>query len=356
MTDYFRDLKVVELASVLAGPAVSMFFAELGATVIKVENKKTGGDMTRKWKLPGEDPASPWSAYYHAVNYRKQTVFADLTDENERREIRRLIAGADIVISNFRPRSAQKLGMDYPTLKALNPTLIYAQITGFGDEDRPAFDVVLQAEAGFLHMTGEPDRPPVKMPVALIDLMAAHQLKEGILVALLRRGRTGEGAFVSASLLESAVASLANQATNWLMAGHIPARMGCAHPNIAPYGDIFYTKDDKSLVLAVGTDTHFRALCDLLGCPDLATDPDFQTNPARVENRQKLYERLAPFFRRFDRDPLLEQCHQKGIPAGSIRNMKEVFDLPLAKAMILEEKLPDGSLSKRVKTVAFSLK
>ena len=266
----FKNLKVVELASVLAGPAVGMFFAELGAEVIKIENATTGGDVTRKWKLPTESPNASQSAYYSSVNWNKQTIFADLTTETDQTKIHDLIKTADIIISNFNHQSAQKLKMDYDTLQKINPKLIFAQLTAYGEnDDTPAFDVVLQAEAGFMYMNGEAEREAVKMPVALIDLLAAHQLKEGILVALLQRQQTGKGSFVTASLVESAISSLANQATNWLMGNHIPQRMGTMHPNIAPYGDVFYTADDKPIVLAVGTERQFENLCAVLNISEI---------------------------------------------------------------------------------------
>jgi crotonobetainyl-CoA:carnitine CoA-transferase CaiB-like acyl-CoA transferase len=356
MTPPLHDLKVVELASVLAGPAVGMFFAELGAEVIKVENKTTGGDVTRSWKLPVEDPAAPYSAYYASVNWGKTVWMLDLNDPADRAQVLEAVRQADIVISNFRPDSARKLGMDYDSLQQINPRLLFGHITGFGDDNPlPAFDVVLQAEAGFLFMNGEPGGEPVKMPVALIDLLAAHQLKEGLLLALLRRERTGQGAFVSVSLLESAIASLANQATNWLMAGHIPQRMGSMHPNIAPYGDIFYTSDGKPVVLAIGNERQFEALCKQLGLPDLPQDERFGANAARVRHRAALCAELAPALHRFQRDELLRQLQAAGIPCAGIRNMQEVFELPAAQAMILEELSPEGILTRRPGTVAFKI-
>ena len=190
----FAGLTVVELASVLAGPAVGLFFAELGARVIKIENPVTKGDVTRAWKAPTEDKQKSDSAYYHSVNAGKEVHFLNLKTEEDRQQAYHLIEQADVVIVNYRVGAAQKLGMDYEYLNQLNPRLIYAELTGFGANDRrPAFDVVLQAETGFLYLTGEPDRPPVRMPVALIDILAAHQLKEGILVALLQRAQTGKG-------------------------------------------------------------------------------------------------------------------------------------------------------------------
>jgi crotonobetainyl-CoA:carnitine CoA-transferase CaiB-like acyl-CoA transferase len=241
--------------------------------------------------------------------------------------------------------------MDYEFLQSLNPKIIYGQITGFGEnDDTVAFDVVLQAEAGFLHMTGEPGRDPVKMPVALIDLLAAHQLKAAILLALLHLYKTGEGSYLTVSLFESAVASLANQATNWLMAGHIPQRLGTQHPNIAPYGDIFYARDDKPIVLAVGTERQFQQLCKVL---KIKIEERFATNIQRVQHRTALLEFLQPAFLQFDRDELLELFRTAGVPAAGIRTLPEVFENPLTKNMILEETMPDGRVSKRVKTVAF---
>ncbi|MBK7873300.1 MAG: CoA transferase [Saprospiraceae bacterium] len=365
LKEIFKDLKVVELASVLAGPAVGMFFAELGATVIKIENKTTGGDVTRSWKVPEEDSESDYSAYYCSVNWHKKIYFFDLQKDEDQVFVHDIIKNADIIISNFKRTSAEKMRMDYDFLKTLNPGLIFGQITGYGEnDDTPAFDVVLQAEAGFLYMTGEPGRNPVKMPVALIDILAAHQLKEAILLALLKRQMTGEGSYVSVSLFESAVASLANQATNWLMAGHIPQRMGTRHPNIAPYGDIFETKDNEQIVIAVGTDRQFENLCKVL---NIKPNEQFLTNAKRVKNRVDLIGFLQLAFRQFDRDEILQRFRESGVPAAAIRTMPEVFEHPLAKNMILEEIMPaspsaslwrpkDGRLSRRVKTLVFTAK
>lgn len=341
----------------LAGPAVGMFFAELGAEVVKIENARTGGDVTRRWKLPTEQEDAPYSAYYCSVNYRKDVRQMDLSQDADRAAVDEMVRTADVVISNFKPASAKKLGMDAARLRQLNPRLIYAQLHAFGEEEAlPAFDVVLQAEAGFLYMSGEPGRSPSKMPVALIDLLAAHQLKEGLLLALLHRERTGKGSTVSTSLLEAAVASLANQATNWLMEGHIPQPMGSQHPNIAPYGDVFLTADDKPVVIAAGTEQQFVRLCEQLGLPALPADERFSQNARRVQQREALRAELAPAFKRLDRATLIKKLGEAGVPVGSIRNMKEVFDRPQAQRMVLEEPLPDGRMSRRVATVAFSIK
>ncbi len=353
---FFKGLKVIELASVLAGPAVGMFFSELGAEVIKIENKSTGGDVTRKWKLPSEDKSAFHSAYYCSVNWQKRILLKNLQDESDRTEVLDLIKTADIVVSNFKPASAVKMGMDYESLRTINNQIIYAELTSYGKQDfTPAFDIVMQAEAGFLYMCGEPDRNPVRMPVALIDLLAAHQLKEGILLALLKKMRTGEGSFVTTSLLESAVASLANQATNWLMGNTIPQRMGSQHPNISPYGDVFLTKDNLPIVLAIGTEKQFQLLCKVLKVDSLKDDNRFNINTLRVKNRKELADELGKAIIHFDRKSLLNLLKKEGVPAGSIRNMKEVFELEQARDMILKETLEDGSETKRVKTVAFTI-
>jgi crotonobetainyl-CoA:carnitine CoA-transferase CaiB-like acyl-CoA transferase len=356
-TSIFQDLKVIEFASVLAGPAVGMFFAELGAEVIKIENAPCNGDVTRSWKLPSEDNSLPYSAYFCSVNWQKKHYFLDLQVEKDRKLVYEWVASADIVISNFKLASAEKMGVDYKSLNQLNPALIYAQLTSFGEDDEtPAFDIVMQAEAGFLYMTGEPESEPVRMSVALIDLLAAHQLKEAILIALYQRLKTGQGAYLTASLYDSAIASLANQATNWLMAQHIPERMGTMHPNIAPYGDIFYSADHKAIVMAIGTERQFQHCCKILKINELIEDIRFSTNAQRVKNRAALKALLQLAFSNFTQEELMTGFRKEGVPAGRIRNMKEVFENPKAAKMILEEKMEDGTISKRVKSVVFEIR
>lgn len=355
METIFKDLKVIELASVLAGPAVGLFFAELGADVLKIENKKTGGDVTRTWRLASEDKDAPVSAYYCAINWNKEVLMLDLSTPAGKQQVYDLIKEADIVIANYKKTSAQKLGMDYATLKSINPTLIYANISGFGeDSERVAFDVVLQAESGFMYMNGQPESPPTKMPVALIDVLAAHQLKEGLLVALLQRYKTGKGAYVSVSLLEAAVASLANQATNWLMAKHIPQRMGSLHPNIAPYGELFESKDGKLLILSIGSDRQFEQLCRSLERTDLLEKAVYKSNVERVKNRLVLAEELRHAFSIFKAEDILKRCHENFVPIGLVRNMQEVFEQPKAAAMLLKETI-NGMPTTRVKTAVFKL-
>ena len=353
MSKVFEGLKIVELASVLAGPAVGMFFAELGAEVIKIENKLTGGDITRTWRLTSESLSDDRSAYYCSINYGKQVLMLDLKEKSDRKILNGLIADADIVLSNFRTPIAQKLHVQYEDIKALKSDVIFAELTGYPNSDRPAYDVVLQAETGFMHMTGERGGVPVKMPVALIDILAAHQMKEGILVALIQKLKTGKGAHVQVNLFDSALASLANQATNWLVAKHIPEAIGSAHPNIAPYGDVFEDNAGRYFVLAVGSDKHFKALCSCIGMPELGSDPLFLTNPDRLQNRAVLLQKLASIFKGKSVDHWMHLLKENDVPAGMIRNMKELFELEIAREKILQ--YSDNPNHKTLRSVAFKI-
>ncbi len=350
MDRILHKLKVIELASVLAGPSAGQFFAELGAAVLKVENPSTDGDVTRSWKLPGEDQTSNKSAYFLSVNWGKRHLYLDIRKEPDYAQLMEHVKQADVLITSYKPGDAEKLRVDYARLSAINPKLIYGSITGYGkDNARPGYDAIIQAESGFMYMNGEPQSLPTKMPVALIDVLTAHQLKEGLLLALLRREQNGKGSLVEVSLFESAVASLANQALNWLYAGHIPERLGSGHPNISPYGTVFFSKDEKPLVLAVGTDRQFSALCDVLGMVELAQNEKFRRNPQRVVNNQELTTILRSKIRTWKRDEFMARLHECHVPAGAVNDMKDVFETRLAKGMVLES---DGLPG--LKQIAFS--
>lgn len=333
-----------------------MFFAELGAKVVKIENKKTGGDVTRSWKLAVEDPEDEYSAYYHSINWGKEKRMLDLGDSKDRAEVLGLIKKADIVISNFKMDSAVKMKMDYGSLKALNPTMIYGAVTAYGDDDpAPGFDVMIQAETGWIFMNGEKDGQPVKMPVALVDLLAAHQLKQGLLIALLKKQRTGEGSFVSVSLYDASIAALANQASNWLNVNQLPQRMGSQHPNIAPYGDIFYTKDEICVILGTGTQKQYLGLCDILDLEPLKTDERFTTNALRLVNRATLNDYLKAAFAARNFEELSADCKKNKITIAPVNNLEEVFNDPKAQKLILTETLPDGRMTKTVRTAVFKI-
>jgi crotonobetainyl-CoA:carnitine CoA-transferase CaiB-like acyl-CoA transferase len=331
----FHDLKVLELASVLAGPSVGQFFAELGATVIKIENPATGGDITRSWKSAGEE-TDDRSAYFCSCNWGKKSVLMDLGNPTERHKFYQLVQTADVVLASYKPGDAEKLHVDYDTLLKFNPRLIYGQITGYGlSDDRVGYDAVIQAESGFMDMNGYPQSEPVKLPVALIDVLAAHQLKEALLIALYNREKSGTGNFISVSLFDAAIASLANQATNWLVGGKIPTRQGSLHPNIAPYGEVFITSDDKRILLAVGSDRQFTDLCLVLGLNDLSNDERFLKNQGRVEFRKELSDLLQRSIQKISSSELIKQLSLKKIPGGIIQNIKSVFENPMAQKSII---------------------
>ncbi len=352
-----KDLVVVELASVLAGPAVGMFFAELGATVIKVENKHTGGDITRKWKLPSEDPIDPFSAYYHSINYGKKSIFLDLTEKKDIEVVWEWVKKADIVISNFKSDSAWNLGIDYDSLRKINDRIIYGYISAYGEHDSsPGFDAMIQAETGWIDMTGEVDGKPVKLPVALVDVMAGHQLKQGILLALLKKEQTGKGSVVHVSLYDASIAALTNQASNWLNVGHLPRRLGTQHPNIAPYGDVFTTSDGVTIILGTGTQLQFENLCHCLNLVKLLDSDLYKDNTARLRNRTQLCEILAQAFKELTYTQLKVRSTEKKVTLAQVKNMEEVFENPAAQDLILERKLDDGSIVKSVRTAIFTIK
>lgn len=331
MKDSLKDLLVVELASVLAGPSVGMFLAELGARVVKVEHFAGGGDVTRTWKLASEPADDDRPAYFSSVNWGKQSIGIDLRLPEGRALVYRLVAKADIVVASYKPGDAEKLLMDPTTLMGLNPRLIYADLTAYGaDDPRVGFDAIIQAEAGFTYMNGTPETGPTKMPVALMDLLAAHQLKEGILLALLKRERTGQGSHVRTNLLGAGLASLANQAANWLVGGVVPQRIGSEHPNIVPYGSSYVTADGREVVLAVGNDAQFRNLCECLGLNGLPGDARFARNADRVRNRAVLNGLLAGAIALHGRDDLLARLHAAQVPAGAVHDMREACATPQA--------------------------
>ncbi len=352
----FKDLLVIELASVLAGPAVGMFFAELGARVVKIENKTTGGDVTRQWKTRNEDSSDPLSAYYHAVNWGKESILLDVYDSTDKDQVYDWIKQADIVVTNFKKGSAAKLGMDYKTLNEVNDQLIYAAVTAYGENDsRPGFDSIIQADTGWISMNGPRGGMPLKMPVALMDILAAHQLKEGILISLIQRMKTGKGCKVSVSLFDSGVSALTNQASNYLNLGIVPTPAGSQHPNIAPYGEICLTADQVPIMLAIGTDLQFKNLCSLLELKSILEDSRFQNNSQRLVHREELTHLLSDAFATKEAAYLLDEAKKVKVPLAPIKNLQQVFDMPQAQKLILEQKHDEDRISKRVRTTIFSI-
>jgi crotonobetainyl-CoA:carnitine CoA-transferase CaiB-like acyl-CoA transferase len=348
----FKNLKVIDLSTVLAGPSVGTFFAELGAKVIKIENP-ISQDVTRTWKLSSEDQFSDISAYFSSVNYKKEYLKLNLKLENDYLKAIELIKSADILITNFKKGDAEKLKLDDDLLIQLNPKLIHGKINGFGaDSDRVAYDLILQAETGFMSINGTEESGPIKMPVALIDVLASHHLKEGILIALLERERTQKGKSISVSLFDAAVCSLMNQASNYLMENKIPKRMGSLHPNIAPYGEIFETLDKKLVTFAIGSDNHFMKLCHFLGLENLPDDKKFFTNQNRVEHRKELESIIQKEINKLNSNSILEWANEYFVPVGEIKNLYQVFESIAVKSLIKEEKINNIS-TKRTSSIAF---
>lgn len=334
MEELFRGKVVLELANVLAGPSVGQFFAELGAEVIKVENPKTNGDVTRSWLVQGETCEGGVSAYFTAANWGKKSIGIDITHPNGLSVLHQLIEKVDIVIASYKPGDAQRLGVSYADCSRLNPSIIYGAITGYGEGvGKVGYDAIIQAESGFMSMNGEPEGQSLKMPVALVDVLAAHQLKEAILLAWIQRMQSGKGAYVSVSLLDTAIASLANQATQYLVAGKTPVKMGAEHPSIAPYGKVFSTKDESEVILAIGNDKQFKALMEVLQLP---IETQFSTNPLRVENRKSLNEILSAALLQWNAEELLAKLEQARVPAGKLRNVRQVFEEGLGEALLYE--------------------
>ena len=353
----FAHLRVIELASVLAGPQVGQFFAELGAEVLKIESP--AGDVTRTWKTAAETSAASAadaatvSAYFSASNWGKQSLVLDLTTPAGQATLHRLAATADVILASYKPGDAEKLHADYATLSAQNPRLLYGHLTGYGPANaRAGYDAVLQAEAGFMYLNAPgPGQPAQKMPVAMVDLLAAHQLKEGLLTALFQRERTGRGALVQVSLLDSALSALANQAATYLATGHDPQPLGSGHPSIVPYGTVYRAANGRQLVLAVGSDGQFRHLCAALGQPDWATDARFCTNVARVAHRAELEALLTVRVAAVDGDALLAELERRAVPAGAVCSVGEALAQPSAQAMLLPAADEHGAVGLR--TVAF---
>ena len=348
-----NHLKIIDLSSVLAGPSVATFFAELGAEVIKYEHPSRP-DVTRSWKLANEAADAKVSAYFSSINYMKEYQTLDLTDEQQRAELLDELKTADMLIMNFKRTDYAKFGLDDQKLLDINPRLIIGKISGYGsDSDRVAYDLILQAESGFMSMNGTPESGPVKMPVALIDVLAAHHLKEALLLALYEREQTGQGQSVSVSLYDAAVSSLVNQASNYLMNDQVPKRIGSKHPNIAPYGELFKTQDDAWVTFAVGSDKQFASLCEVLELEELIGHELYKSNRLRVINRESLETRLADKVSIWSSQKLLQELSDRNVPAGKVKSLDEVFSKQSAACLIREEVI-SGQKTKRVASKVFT--
>lgn len=344
MTDNncFENLNVIDLSTVLAGPSVGSFFAELGARVVKIEHPEHP-DVTRSWKLENEPSDAPVSAYFSSINYGKKYLPLDLKKPEHRQQFIELTAAADVVLMNFKKGDQEKLDITDEILRQHNRQLIIGKISGFGDNsDRVAYDLILQAESGIMSMNGTPESGPVKMPIALIDVLAAHHLKEGLLIELLQKERLKmnyAGKSISVSLYDAAVSSLVNQASNYLMTGKVPERIGSLHPNIAPYGELFQTKDGKTITFAIGSNRHFEKLCRHLNLENLTEEVRFNSVQQRVENRQELFELLKPEVKKHEGSQLLQALHEQYVPCGEVKDLQAVFGQREAQQLVRTENI-----------------
>jgi crotonobetainyl-CoA:carnitine CoA-transferase CaiB-like acyl-CoA transferase len=333
-----KGLRVVELARILAGPWIGQTLADLGAEVIKIEAPE--GDDTRRWGPPFIERTRPdggmekVAAYFHAANRGKTSVVCDFRDAADLERLKKLIAGADVLIENFKLGGLARFGLDYETLAASNPRLVYASITGFGQDGpraaQPGYDFLIQGMSGIMDLTGDPGGPPQKVGVAWIDIFTGLYGTVAVQAALAERERSGKGQQIDLSLFDCGVGVLANQATNYLLGGVVPSRLGNAHPNIVPYS--VFPASDGHAIIACGNDRQFVRLCEALGLGALAGDPAFATNPVRVENRAALLPLIEAATARLTRADLIARLEGAGVPCGPINTVAEAIAEPQIEA------------------------
>lgn len=346
-----EGIRVLDLSRVLAGPWATQILADLGAEVVKVEHPE-GGDDTRGWGPPfvEREDGSRDAAYYFVANRNKRSLALDISCPEGQEAVRRLAARSQVLVENFKLGGLAKYGLDYESLRQVNPALVYCSVTGFGqtgpDAKRPGYDYLIQGRSGLMSITGQPDghpgAEPMKVGVATSDLSAGLYATIGILAALRHAERTGEGQHLDISLLDCQVSLLANQAQNYLVSGKAPVRLGNAHPNVAPY-QVFESADGY-LILAVGNDRQFAAFCREAGVPALSEDPRFARNADRVANREALAAIIQPLMHQRSSDEWFGALETASVPCGPINSIDQVFEDPqvLARDMRLDMPLPTG--------------
>ena len=341
-----KGIRVIELARILAGPWAGQTLADLGADVIKVENPE-GGDDTRKWGPPfltSHDGDNLSAAYFHSANRGKRSIAVDFSTPEGAEIIKRLAAGADVLIENFKLGGLKKYGLDYESLKRITPRLVYCSITGFGQDGpyapRAGYDFIIQGMSGLMSITGDANGEPQKVGVAVADLFTGLYSVIAIQAALRHVQQTGEGQHIDMALFDSQISVLANQNRNFLASGKAPSRMGNAHPNIAPYEVLPVA--DGHFILAVGNDGQFRRFCAVIGLDDLADDADFSTNAARVANRVSLREKVVAATETWERAALLTELEKAGVPASPINSIDDMFSDPQVAARGMQLALADG--------------
>ena len=337
-------LRVLELARILAGPWAGQLLADLGADVIKVERQGPGDD-TRGWGPPfveDVDGKPMGSAYFHAANRGKRSVELDFDSAEGRRIVRKLAARSDVLIENFKVGGLAKFGLDYKSLKDECPRLIYCSVTGFGQDGpyakRAGYDLMAQGMGGIMDLTGTADGEPTRIGIPMSDIFTGVYSVVGILAALAEREKTGKGAYIDTALVDTTVGVLSNQALNYLVSGKVPKRIGNAHANIVPY-QVFPVADGYAIV-ATGNDAQFVKFCNVLGAPELATNPDYKDNVGRLKHRAELISKLSALTAAIKRDALLEKLEAQGVPAGPINDLEQVFNDPQVKHRGMQLTLP----------------
>ena len=356
MSEALKGIRVVDLSRILAGPWASQMLADMGAEVIKVERPNKGDD-TRHWGPPfikpaqGDEPAQ--AAYYHCANRNKQSIAIDITQAQGQKVIKDMIAKADVLIENYKVGGLEKYGLSYQQVKAINPKLVYCSITGFGQSGpyahKAGYDAMIQGEGGLMSLTGEPAGSPMKVGVAVIDVMTGLYSANAILAALMARNHTEQGQHIDIALLDVQVATLANQAMNYLATDENPTRLGNGHPNIVPYQT--FATNDGSLILAIGNDQQFEKFCHAAKCSELATDSFYQTNQLRVENRTMLIPILAGIIANKSTEYWVATLEAIAVPCGPVNTLEQVFKHPQVQHRKMVKQIPDkdGTL---IKTVA----
>jgi formyl-CoA transferase len=349
-------VRVLDLTRVVAGPYCSMFLGDLGAEVVKVEQPGSGDD-TRGWGPPF---AGGESAYYLCINRNKKSLTLDLKSKRAVELLRELVKSADVIIENFRPGTMERLGLGEKELRALNPRLIFASLTGFGADgpmsDWPGYDLIVQAWGGLMSITGTPDGEPVKVGVAIIDLVAGLMLGKAITAALFAREKIGLGQRIDTSLLEAEIASLINVGSNYLVGGTLPARWGNAHPNIVPYQN--FKTADGYLVIGVASEVIWKRFCQAIGRPDLTDDRRFADNSKRVENRAELISLLSELFVKRNNQAWFDRLTAAEVPCAPVQSIDQVFQAPqvLHRDMLMEVEHPTaGKVRMAGMPVKFSL-
>ena len=356
MAEALKGIKVIDLSRILAGPWASQMLADFGAQVIKIERPNKGDD-TRYWGPPfikeKTSTQPPQAAYFHSTNRNKQSIAIDIQHKTGQQIIKDLVKNADVFIENFKVGALAKYGLDYPKLKLLNPNLIYCSITGFGQtgpsSERAGYDAMIQGEGGLMSITGVANGEPMKVGVALTDIMTGLYCSNAILAALMARNHIDKGQYIDIALLDVQVATLANQGLNYLATGNNPKRQGNAHPNIVPYQT--FNTSDGIIMLAIGNDTQFRKFCQFVERPELADNPNFQTNEQRVINRESLIEHLSKILLSQPTVWWTNQLETLDIPCGPINTLQEVFNHSQIKHRNLVRKIPDNC-SKQIYTIA----